>query len=133
MADDQTISVCFLTGSVIDVPISSSVAVIQPKKPRGKPFPKGVSGNPKGKPKGTIQIKDELRKILTKENAKDVAANIIKEAIAGDDKKQDRLLKLTGDLSDTPQSTVNNNTIIGDDVLQSAIEYLKQKNLKVIP
>jgi hypothetical protein len=26
------------------------------KKPRGKPFPKGVSGNLKGKPKGAVQV-----------------------------------------------------------------------------
>ena len=30
----------------------------------GKPWPKGVSGNPKGRPKGSISIKDTIRKMF---------------------------------------------------------------------
>ena len=40
-------------------------AEIQPKvKPRGRPFQKGQSGNPKGKPKGTLSLLSILKKEL---------------------------------------------------------------------
>ncbi|MBT9175656.1 MAG: hypothetical protein DDT22_01340 [candidate division WS2 bacterium] len=36
------------------------------KKQRGKPFPKGVSGNPQGRPKGTLSIVEGIRRQLKK-------------------------------------------------------------------
>lgn len=36
----------------------------------GKPFPKGVSGNPAGRPKGSKSIKDTIRKMFEEEPEK---------------------------------------------------------------
>jgi hypothetical protein len=123
----------------MDTFISASVpnnTVIQSKNPRYrglKPFPKGVSGNKKGKPKGTVQIKDSIRKVLTKERATSIAENIVHGAEQGDDRKRGDLLKLTGDFTDVlPQVTVNNNTLISQDVIELARQFFLADQQKQI-
>ena len=44
----------------------SKLAENTPKKQRGRPFPKGISGNPKGKPKGTFSLISILKRELQK-------------------------------------------------------------------
>ncbi len=117
--------------------LEGQTTVIVKKKGRGNranliPFVKGDSRiNYAGKPKGTVQIKDTIRKKLNKQHAEAVADNIINGAIQGDDKKQDRLLKLTGDLDETPQVNIQHNTTpISAELLAEALEFLKQKNIQ---
>jgi len=116
------------TGSSSGSSGSSNIdSVIKSNRLRGlKPFVKGDSRiNRKGKPKGTIQIKDVIRKRLNKINAKDIADNIISGSIAGDDKKQDRLLRLTGDLEEHPQVIVNTFTI-PEEIMNLARDFAKE-------
>lgn len=97
------------------------------------PWKKGQSGNPRGKPKGTVQIKDSLRKRFKKENANKVCDAMIKGAEEGDHKSREHLMKLTGDLDETPQVSINNNTInISEDIIEAAKEYLKNQSIKKI-
>jgi hypothetical protein len=100
------------------------------KKKRGRPanaFKSGAewNGNAKGKPKGTIQIKDCIRKALTHADGDLIAKEIISASISGDDKKQDRLLKLTGDFNDAPQvNLTSNTTLISSDVIEMARQLI---------
>lgn len=52
------------------------------RKQRGRPWPKGVSGNPAGRPKGS-GLAGELRKAIAVE-AGDILAALIERAKAGD-------------------------------------------------
>lgn len=111
-----------------DTVIQNKISTDKNYRYRGlRPYKKGQSGNPKGKPKGTVQIKDVIRKKINKMIANQVADNIISGSIMGNDKKQDRLLKLTGDLNDTPTIAVQNNNlnVIDSTLLQQALQYLK--------
>lgn len=93
---------------------------------------RGISPNKKGKtgPK----IKPAVDKLLTKERIEKIAERIVANAELGLETKVDTLLKLTGDLNDAaqPTPTITNNTIIGNDVLNEALEYLKQKRIENI-
>jgi hypothetical protein len=51
--------------------------------PRGKPFPKGVSGNPKGRPKGLKDRRHALRDMI-REAAPEMVAALVRKARAGD-------------------------------------------------
>lgn len=109
---------------------SSSSSCIIVKKKRGNPnlkprWKKGESGNPKGKPKGTIQIKDVLRKKLNKENANQIVDTLIKGSIAGEDKKTEVILKLNGELNENSNVNITNQSLtISQDLLDAARQYL---------
>jgi hypothetical protein len=53
----------------------------KPKRPRG--FQKGVSGNPAGKPKGTISVPDRLRQMI-REHLPAIIEVLAQSALAGD-------------------------------------------------
>lgn len=96
-----------------------------------RPYKKGETGNPTGKQ--GIRLKDVMKKRLMKKNAENIIDNIIAEAEKGDDKKQDRLLKLTGDLDETPQVSINNNTInISEDIIEAAKQFIANQQIKKI-
>ena len=46
-------------------PGAESTAPQQRKRVVGRPFPKGVSGNPAGRPKGSVSVTDPMRRILS--------------------------------------------------------------------
>jgi len=50
----------------------------------GKGFTRGVSGNPKGKRKGSVSLTARLKSALTKEAAAEIVAKLINMAQAGD-------------------------------------------------
>lgn len=71
------------------------------------PFPKGRSGNPKGKPKGTVSITTHLKRLMTaklsvpeltgsdvKLAAKElIALRLVKDAINGNSHAQDTIIE----------------------------------------
>jgi hypothetical protein len=54
------------------------------RRGRGKPFPKGTSGNPAGKPKGTLNATTILLSRLMESEAEEVVRSVIDAAKAGD-------------------------------------------------
>jgi hypothetical protein len=62
------------------------------QKQRGTPWPKGVSGNPAGRPKGVASISAAFNRILTREQAERIAQRIVDMAEAGDLKAADMVL-----------------------------------------
>lgn len=50
---------------------------------RGKPFPKGVSGNPKGKPKGTVHLSTILQKSLQNGSGYAIVNKVVEMAKSG--------------------------------------------------
>ena len=52
-------------------------------KPPGRPWPKGVSGNPGGRRKGAVSLKATLTRALTKADADAIARKLIDGAKAG--------------------------------------------------
>lgn len=123
-----------ITSSIneIAIPITQSICDSGNKRTRGlKPFKPGAEwkGNRGGKPKGTIQIKDRVQKILSKKMADEVVMSIISGSMAGSDSKQDRLLKLTGDFEEKAQVVVNNNSLtISEDTMALARALIREKN-----
>src|ERR1035437_7372895 len=85
------------SASIISSSIMPNNNVIQCKKGRNISglisYKPGQSGNPAGKPKGTVQIKDEIRRKLNKQRAGNIAESMIAGAEAGDDKKRADLLQ----------------------------------------
>ena len=70
-----------------------------------------IIGKKGGRPKGIREIKPYIRKVLTAEKAQQIAQNIVDEAAQGNDKKQEKLLKMSGDLNDNaPQVNLQQNT-----------------------
>lgn len=53
------------------------------RKVRGRPFPKGISGNPGGRPKGTVSLRAAVKRLLTKADANIIARKLIEEGKAG--------------------------------------------------
>lgn len=115
--------------------VNANSTAIQSKNPRYKglkPYKKGQSGNPSGKPKDSISLRPIMSKRLKKKQAEDVVDSIIRGAVAGDDSKQDRLLKLTGDLN-APQlasSTNTYNLIITPELINIARQFLNDRNIQ---
>ncbi len=54
------------------------------QRPRGKPFPKGVSGNPAGRPKGTRNRATVLLEAITDDDLHAIVTKVIEKAKAGD-------------------------------------------------
>jgi hypothetical protein len=56
----------------------------QEQRPRGKPFPKGVSGNPAGRPKGIRNRATVLLEAITDDDLHAIVLMVIEKAKAGD-------------------------------------------------
>ncbi len=54
------------------------------KKQRGRPFPKGVSGNPSGKPKGTRHRATQLAEALLDGQTEELIKKCVEMAMGGD-------------------------------------------------
>lgn len=54
------------------------------KKQRGRPFPKGVSGNPAGRPKGAKDHATRMVQALLDSRAKEVVEKALEVALGGD-------------------------------------------------
>ena len=55
----------------------------QNSKPPGRPWPKGVSGNPGGRRKGCASLKAALKRALSRSDADAIAQKLIASAKAG--------------------------------------------------
>jgi len=55
----------------------------KPKKPRGKPFAKGVSGNPAGRPQGSRNRATPLRELISDDQSDAIVNMMIKAAMDG--------------------------------------------------
>ena len=55
----------------------------KPKKPRGKPFAKGVSGNPAGRPQGSRNRSTALRDLISDDQSEAILNTMIKAAMEG--------------------------------------------------
>ena len=53
------------------------------KKPRGKPFAKGVSGNPAGRPQGSRNRSTALRDLISDDQSEAILNTMIKAAMEG--------------------------------------------------
>lgn len=62
------------------------------QRPRGKPFAKGASGNPAGKPRGARNATLMMLDALSEEYAKPILAAVLRKAGAGDMKAAELLL-----------------------------------------
>lgn len=91
---------------------------------------KGSKLNPKGRTVGIPELAPSIRKKLKKQRLDNIAEVLIAGAERGEDKKIETLLKLSGELNnDNAQALIINNTsIISDDIVEAAREYLKNKN-----
>lgn len=113
-----------------------SGSIDKPKKRRGSntsgltPWKKGISGNPRGLPEGYVQLTPILQKKLKREHAEKIVESIISGSMAGDNSKQERLLKMTKDIGyNNTNVTVNNNTFaISADVIEAAKQFLKNRD-----
>lgn len=58
----------------------------EPPKPRvrGRPWPKGMSGNPSGRRKGTVSLTAALKRLLTTEDASAIVRKVVDLAKNGD-------------------------------------------------
>jgi len=61
----------------------------------GRPFKKGQSGNPKGRPKKGSAIAERIREALTEEDWLEIIAKATEQAKAGDKSARDFLLDRT--------------------------------------
>jgi hypothetical protein len=121
------------SASIISSSIMPNNNVIHSKKGRNISglirYKPGQSGNPAGKPKGTVQIKDEIRRKLNKQRAGNIAESMIAGAEAGDDKKRADLLRLTGDFAEASAvSITTNNNLIGNEVIEMARQFLANRD-----
>lgn len=74
------------------------------KRVVGKPFPKGKSGNPSGRPKGALSITTKIRKLLETDEGESVARAFVKYAKAGKFPFAKEIIdRIDGKLPDTQQ------------------------------
>lgn len=66
------------------MPDAAKAAGEQPRRVRGRPFPKGVSGNPKGRPKGSKHRATVLAEALLHGQAEAVIQALVDRALGGD-------------------------------------------------
>lgn len=69
-------------------------------KPRGRPWPKGVSGNPSGKRKGCVSLVATLKRLFSRADAESVVRRLVALAQGGDT----QAMKLIFDRLDGPQN-----------------------------
>lgn len=119
--------------------ISSSLNAVDQhltKKIIGKPWPKGVSGNPKGRRVGIPELNPSIRKKLKKQRLDNIAEVLIAGAERGEDNKIKTLLTLSGELNATPQvnitNTTNNASIITPETIDFIKQYLQSENIEII-
>lgn len=62
----------------------SSKSSSREKRARGKPFPKGLSGNPAGRPKGTRNRATLLAELLLDDEAETIVRKVMEKAKQGD-------------------------------------------------
>jgi len=79
--------------------LTDKTAEKQQKRPRGRPFKPGESGNPEGRPKGTISItamvKQELKRVPPDQKItylELLVKKILKKAIVNEDKETIKLI-----------------------------------------
>ena len=94
-----------------------------------KPAKKGERRNPSGKRKGTKSTKAAIERLVTTDDVNAIARSIIKGAVAGHDSKQDRFLKMRGELIPTEpvNPTTNNNTyniLITPEIIDMAKRFI---------
>lgn len=122
--------------TVIDTSLSCSVSApidIIKKKRVGRPFPKGVSGNPGGKMKGLKSIPHGIDRALSKGKFDALISTIIEGAISGSDKKIDTIMKVGGHYkNENAEVTVNNNTLtLTPEMLQQVNDFIKGRNIDI--
>lgn len=100
-----------------------------PKKVVGRPFQRGMSGNPRGRPAGT-SLTSVLRKQLTIENRKVLCLRLFEKAAAGDV----AALKLIWDRVDGLQKAGFNINLDGDPPMahESARDYYERQHQKLV-
>jgi len=123
-----------------DVPASYKVGYGKP--PKKSRFKKGASGNPQGRPKGSLNLRTIIQRALSAgvtvvrgEQATRVSAleamvlALLKKSLSGDAKATKQLLELWDQHGEGNQSS-EGAKLDADDlaVLQSYIEQLKRRN-----
>jgi hypothetical protein len=110
----------------------TSNGIVPIKRKRGNPslkprWVKGQSGNPSGRPKGSVSIKDTIIRKMNKENANRIADTLISGSILGEDKKITMVLQLNNDLVEAPTVSIhqNNNFTIPNEIIDRAREFAK--------
>jgi hypothetical protein len=98
-----------------------------------KPAKKGEKRNPSGKRKGTKSTVAAVERMVTTQEINAIARSIIDGAVAGKDSKQDRFLKMRGELIPPQSVPSNNNTytvFIDSDTIQSMRQFVKDRQAR---
>lgn len=115
------------TGSVVvskrGYPMNpNSLKNLRPKQ-KGEPANVGA-----GRPKGTKNLKNLIDKELERNNRGQlIAKQMVSQAESGSVQTQKLLLQIGGALNESPQVNIQNNTIIGDELLDAARDYLNNE------
>ena len=109
----------------------SGLQKVDKRKSLPQLYKKGQSGNPSGRPKGSINIKAVLDKRLKKRNAIKMIDTMIAGAENGEDKKTEMILKLKGELNDKPIVNIQQNSFsVSPELIELAKQFLLQRNNK---